>query len=97
MRIYLKPAALTFSPDCFWDGGILFSDLDASGIEMTSLRAIFLASLLDLKDRTCSIFRLGPGALLSGNKQTKNYYNKARVFIYLFIVYIEFFKIQYMD
>ena len=36
------------------------------GIEMTSLLADFLASLLDLKDRTYSIFRLGPGMLLCG-------------------------------
>ena len=44
-----------------------------TGIEMTSLLAVFLASLLDLKDMTCSIFRLGPEMLLSRSKQTKNY------------------------
>ena len=42
------------------------------GIQMTPSLAVFLASLLDLKYRTWSILRLGPGMLLSGSKQTKN-------------------------
>ena len=52
--------------------GVLVCNLEA-GVEMTPLLAVFLASLLDLKDRTCSIFQLGPGMLLSGSKETKNY------------------------
>ena len=43
---------------------VLFSIWKPVGIEMTLPMAVFLASLLDLKDRTCSIFQLGPGMLL---------------------------------
>ena len=39
----------------------LFAIWRPVGIEMTSLLAVFLASLLDLKDRLCYISRLGPG------------------------------------
>ena len=40
----------------------LFAIWKPVGIEMTSLLAVFLASLLDLKDRTCSISQFGVGA-----------------------------------
>ena len=44
---------------------------------MTSLLPVFLASLLDLKNRTLSILRLGPGMPLSGRKQTKKLLKQA--------------------
>ena len=48
-------------------------NLEACGVEMTSLLAVFQASLLDLKDRTCSLSRLGPGKPAASSKQRKNY------------------------
>ena len=68
----VKPAAHeAFFSTRFWDQTILFPIWRPVGLEMTSLLAVFLASLLDLKNRACSIFRLGPGMLLGGSKQTK--------------------------
>ena len=55
-----RGSPLAFSSTCLWDGKLCFAIRRRVGIEMTSLLALFLASLLDLKYRTCSIFQLGP-------------------------------------
>ena len=63
----MNAAHEAFFSTCFWDGA-LFAIERPVGDEMTSLLALFLASLFDLKDRTCSIFRLASGMLLSGSQ-----------------------------
>ena len=72
---YIKPASNKDFSSIFMFLGLdlRFAIWRPVRIQVTSLLAVFLASLLDLKDKTCSIFWLGPGILLSGSKQTNNY------------------------
>ena len=51
----------------------LFAIWRPVGIEMTSLLTVLLDSLLDLKDRRCSVSRLGPGKPFASRKQTKTF------------------------
>ena len=70
-NLNLSPLHTRLFPLPVFGMGARFAIVRPVEIEMTSLLGLFLVRLLVFKDKTWSIFRLGPGMLLSGSKQTK--------------------------